>query len=181
MINCDIKDLLVGPLKDLLDRSRSFAELVDEAEFKHQPAKLYLTCSARHQLLRQLKAMGAGLRQNLSFFKTEYVDLLTKLVKGVGFKAFEWYELLVDKVGDSDRQVGPKAAKYVTLSIMFQSRSFLGLVQRIQFRIARRCPRLSWPTWRAWPTLTSARLRKSTRSSKSLKCFRSRASAHWRL
>ena len=136
MVNREIKDLLVGPLKDLLERSRPFAELVDEAEFKDKPAELYLTCSVRHQLRRLLNAVGAGLRENLSFFKTEYVDLLAELARGAGSKALECYELLVDKVGDSDRRVGPKAAKYVTLGIMFQSQSSLGLVQRIQFRIA---------------------------------------------
>jgi ribosome biogenesis protein MAK21 len=135
MVNQEIKELFKGPLKEMLDKSKPFVELQTDSEYKDEPAKLYLISTMRHHLRKLLNSVNKNLKENLSFFKTEYIEILAELARVSESKCVECYEPLINKIGDSEARVGVVAAKYVTLGIMYQAQSALLIVQRIHLKI----------------------------------------------
>jgi ribosome biogenesis protein MAK21 len=135
LVNQEIKELFKGPLKEILEKSKPFVDLQDDKEHKDEPAKLYLISTMRHHLRKLLNCVSNNLKENLSFFKTEYIEILAELARVTSSKCVECYEPLINKIGDSEARIGVVAAKYVTLGIMFQAESALSIVQRIHLKI----------------------------------------------
>ena len=135
MVNQEIKELFKGPLKDILEESKPFVELNKDSEHKDKPEKLYIISVMRHYLQKLLNSVSRSLKENLAFFKKEYIELLAELARASNSKCVQCYEPLINKIGDSESKVGTTCAKYVTLGIMFQPQSALLLVQRIHLKI----------------------------------------------
>jgi ribosome biogenesis protein MAK21 len=135
LINQEIKELFKGPLKELLEESKPFVELQSQGKYKDAPEKMYIISVMRHHLKKLLNSVNDNLRENLSFFKSEYIEILAELARALDSKCVDCYDILISKVADSESRVGSTAAKYVTLGIMYQAQSALTIVQRMHLKI----------------------------------------------
>lgn len=126
-INREIKDLFKGPLSDSIAESAPFAKLMKTQTHQSNPSKQYFISCLRHHFSKLLSSIERNLKDNLSYFKKEYIEILSEL----GLAHSQCYEVLAGKVGDSQKNVGTAAAKYVTLGIMHQPNKALTIVQSV--------------------------------------------------
>ena len=130
-INREIKGLFKGPLSTSLSEAAPFAKLLRDKVHEDKPAKRYFVSCLRHHFAKLLSSIEGNLKDNLSYFKQEYIEMLSEL----GLQHAQCYEVLAGKVGDSQKNVGTVAAKYVTLGIMHQPTKALVIVQSVHQKI----------------------------------------------
>ena len=135
LVHRETKELFKGPLREIIEQSRPFVELHSDSTTELTPEKQYVLSVMRQHLKKLLDSVSQNLKENLTFFKLEYIEILAELGRALDTKCVACYRPLVDKVGDSEPRIGTTAAKYVTLGIMFQAQAALGIVQQVHLKL----------------------------------------------